>query len=98
MSDRDARLVVRELCDRLLSGELNVWDGCRLLANRHRDGHEWIPIAFMGFDSELDGLPHPATHHLWDAAALERKLRGFPRYRDVILGRVRELRDSLDGR
>ena len=45
----------------------------RLVALRH-SGYEFIPIAFVAFDSELEVVPTPDRYHLWDAAALAERL------------------------
>jgi len=65
--------VQRILCG-FIDGTFNVVAGCRELTQLYHHGHTWIPIIFVGLDSELDIVPPAETHHLWNQEALAAKL------------------------
>jgi hypothetical protein len=44
------------------------------LASLWWSGHEWIPIDFVGISSDMDHVPRPAQHPLWNPAALASRL------------------------
>jgi hypothetical protein len=44
----------------------SVIPGLRDLVRLRHDGYPDIPIEFVGFDSEMDGVPTPDHYHLWD--------------------------------
>ncbi|MCI0570957.1 MAG: hypothetical protein L0Y66_09405 [Myxococcaceae bacterium] len=78
---------VRTTCAAMLAGTLDLVSGCTRLAQlRHESGgEEFIPLAFVAYDSELDGVPDPSRYHLWEPAALHSQLRKLDAYRDDIL-------------
>ena len=61
----------------MLDDDSAVIPGLRRLVTLRHDGDEFIPIEFVGFDSELDGVPTPnSRYHLWEC----RCAGGAPRY------------------
>jgi hypothetical protein len=87
-----------ELADvaaRMLSGELDLIDGCRRLVQLHRQlgspEHEAI-LTIIGIESETDDLPVGPERAQWAASALLEK----DRQRDEYLAQVRApLREAL---
>jgi hypothetical protein len=72
--DELEREQVRLVLCAFVQGALNVFNACAELAWRRSHGAEWIPIIFVGIDSELDSAPDPAQYHRWEAAALAARL------------------------
>jgi len=70
----------RRVAGEFLDGRRDLWSTCRHLARLWTDGHEtWIPIEFVGIDSELDDIPAPGVRDRWDPVALRGVLdRGAP--------------------
>jgi hypothetical protein len=67
-----ARRVAREFLD----GHRDLWSTSATLATIWRtDGEEWVPIEFVGIDSELDSIPPPGARAVWDAGALAARLK-----------------------
>jgi len=64
--------------------------GCQSLARLARDGVSGVGVEFIGFDSELDGVPTPDKYGLWEPEALKALLGSVEVYRGAILGAVRE--------
>lgn len=69
------RYRIRSILQRMLHEEAAVISGLRELVRLRNEGNEDIPIEFIGFDSELDGVPSPEKYHLWEAAFLAGILR-----------------------
>jgi len=65
-----ARYRIRSILQGMLGDRAAVIPGLRELVRLRHDGNEDIPIEFVGFDSELDGLPSPGHYHLWEPAFL----------------------------
>ncbi|HEY7373928.1 MAG TPA: hypothetical protein VIF57_17340 [Polyangia bacterium] len=90
------RYRIRSILQRMLDDQGAVIPGLRELVRLRHDGNEDIPIEFVGFDSDLDGLPSPEHYHLWDPAFLaEIRGRNEPYLRSILrscrelLGRLR---------
>ncbi len=64
----------RRLANGIIDGELDLLECIRGLASLRQQGNEWIPIEFVGIDSELDELPDPGRYYLWDRDALAEKI------------------------
>jgi hypothetical protein len=90
-----ARYRVRRILRSMLEDDLAVLVGLRRLVALHHAGDEFIPIEFVGFDSETDGIPTPDRYHQWDATALAELLAGTNPYLKRIQGACRELFDDL---
>jgi HEAT repeat protein len=59
----------------LIDGTVDVVTACHRLTQLYHYGYTWIPIIFVGIDSELDIVPPPDTYHQWNPQALEQKLK-----------------------
>ena len=79
----------------MLDDDSAVIPGLRGLVTLRHDSDELIPIEFVGFDSELDGVPTPDRYHLWDAAALAERLATTGPYLKQVQQACRELLDDL---
>jgi hypothetical protein len=93
-----ARYRVRRILSSMLDEESAVIPGLRRLVTLRHDSDEFIPIEFVGFDSELDGVPTPDRYHLWDAAALAARLAMTGPYLKQVQQACRELLDDLGQR
>jgi hypothetical protein len=82
----------------MLDDDAAVIPGLRRLVTLRHDGDEFIPIEFVGFDSELDGVPTPDRYHLWDASALAERLATTGPYLKHVQQACRELLDDLGQR
>ena len=70
----EARVVARAF----LAGSADLWVACRRLAALWYLGHHaWVPLDFVGLDSELDAIPAPSTRSLWEPSALARVLEHY---------------------
>lgn len=65
-----ARYRVRSILRRMVDDRAAIIPGLRELVGLRHDGNGDIPIEFVGFDSELDGVPSPERYHLWEPAFL----------------------------
>jgi len=72
--DELLREQVRLVLCGLINGTFNVFEACDKLAWWHHEGVLWIPIIFVGIESELDSAPHPAQYNKWEPSALAAKL------------------------
>ncbi len=61
------------LCD-FVHGRLSVFESCARLVWWRNNGVSWIPVVFVGIDSELDNAPRPDQYHHWEPEALAAKL------------------------
>jgi hypothetical protein len=91
-----ARYRIRSILQKMLHDQGAVIPGLRELVRLRHDGNEDIPIEFVGFDSELDGVPSPEHCHLWKpmflAQVLSRQepyLRSIQRSCEELLGHLR---------
>jgi hypothetical protein len=91
----EMRLCAIRVLSAMINGSLDVHAGCRELVALRNRGCEFIPIDFVGFDSELDLVPPPAVQPLWERSALDEAMKGFDAYRAVILSSVKELLGQL---
>jgi hypothetical protein len=90
-----ARYRVRRILSSMLDDDSTVIPGLRRLVTLRHDSAELIPIEFVGFDSELDGVPTPDRYHLWEAAALAARLTTTGPYLKQVQQACRELLDDL---
>lgn len=68
----------------------------RLVALRNGDDRfEFIPIEFVGFESENELIPSPDRYHLWDQTLLDEKLASAKPYLAGIRKACEELLDDL---
>jgi hypothetical protein len=93
-----ARYRVRRILRSMLEDEAAVIAGLRRLVALRHAGDEFIPIEFVGFDSETDGVPTPDRYRLWDATALEEVLSSTRPYLQQVQQACRELLDDLGRR
>lgn len=93
-----ARYRVRRILRSMLEDDSTVIVGLRRLVALHHAGDELIPIRFVGFDSETDGVPTPDRYHLWDPTALGELLSTTRPYLEQVQHACRELLDDLDQR
>ena len=82
----------------MLEDEAAVIVGLRRLVLLRQAGDEFIPVDFVGFDSETDGVPTPDRYHLWDATALGQLLSRTRPYLKQVQGACRDLLDDLGQR
>ena len=71
---RLARDRATRLASGLIDGTVDFLVGIRGLARLASDDHDWVPVIFIGIDSDLDDIPRPAQYPLWDEKALAEKL------------------------
>lgn len=88
----------------ILSGELEILEGCRLIAELSWDldqRESKLFSTFIAVDSETEHLPQPGARHLWSQEALVSKDAELARYlersRDDILAACRQLIEALRG-
>lgn len=90
-----ARDRARRLARGLLDGGIDLAAAVRGLATLHNDGNEWIPIVFVGIDSELDEVPQESQYPLWEPNALQARLRELQpfieQWRETACSAAREL-------
>ena len=79
----------------MLDDDSAVIPGLRKLVTLRHDNDEFIPIDFVAFDSELDGVPTPDRYHLWDAAALAERLAATGACLKQVQQTCRDLLDDL---
>jgi hypothetical protein len=63
----------------MIEGTINSAAGTRALAALRREGHHWIPDAFVGIVAMLDDLPHSNDFARSDARALAQRLAAAKR-------------------
>ena len=68
--DRAHRLAVG-----LIDGTIELQVAVRALSRLYNEGNHWVPIIFVGIDSELDAVPSPEQQRHWAPEALETKLK-----------------------
>jgi hypothetical protein len=90
-----ARYRLLQILRSMIDDDSAVVGGLRKLAALRHDDDDYIPIEFVGFDSETDGVPTPDRYHLWDAAALAERLAKTRPYLKRVQGACRELVDDL---
>jgi hypothetical protein len=91
-----ARCRVRRVLRSMLEEESAIVAGLRRLVALRNEGHDFIPIAFVGFDSETDDVPTADRYPLWNAAALaELQARTRPYFKHIQQA-CRELLDHLE--
>jgi hypothetical protein len=87
---------VQQLLNGMLYGSIDLLTGVRELSRLHSGGLDFIPVAFVGFDSETDSIPTSDKYHLWDQDALKEKLKELNDiYRESILDECRALLSQL---
>jgi|KBSMisStaDraftv2_1062788.scaffolds.fasta_scaffold345805_3 hypothetical protein len=78
------RYRIRTILQSMLDDPATVIPGLRKLVSLRHGGNDDIPIEFVGFDSELDGVPSPEHYHLWEPAFLTEILgRTRPHLRSI---------------
>ena len=90
-----SRYRIRSILRRMIDDRAAVIPGLRELLRLRNDGSEDVPIEFVGFDSELDGVPSPENYHRWEPAFLAEILRRKEPYLRSIQRSSAELLDSL---
>jgi len=82
----------------LLSGQVEIHDGVRVLADLCLDGHDWVPSIFVKAQWEFDGLPKPEQYAQLEPGALSARLEEGRRvtklYQGAILDAAREIISS----
>jgi hypothetical protein len=89
------RYRVVRILEFMLKDDESLLEGLRRLVQLRHDGCDFIPIEFVGFDSETDSIPSPKAYHLWEPAALANLLARVAPYRRQISDATRELLDDL---
>jgi hypothetical protein len=81
-----ARYRVATILESTLADDGALLSGLRrLIALRHDEAHtDLIPIEFVAFDSETDGMPTPDRYHLWESSLLAAKLAAAKPYLAMI--------------
>lgn len=87
---------VQRVLQQMIDGTLDLVSGCRLLTSMYYSGYDFIPIQFVGFDSELDWIPVPEQYHLWNPEALKTYLRKIDLYRDDIIEASQKLLATVE--
>lgn len=90
LSDR----AYRNACG-LLTGEVPFIRAVRELAMLYHAGLEWIPTAFVGIESELDGVPLPEQYSLWEPEALQLRLAEVQPWIDAWMGAAVECAEQM---
>jgi hypothetical protein len=90
-----ARYRVRRILRSMLEDEAAVIVGLRKLVVLRHSGDEFIPIEFVGFDSETDGVPTPDRYRLWAPPALAELLARTRPYLEQVQQACRALLDDL---
>jgi hypothetical protein len=89
------RYRVTRTLESMLREDEALLDGLRKLVRLRHQGCEFIPIEFVGFESETDSIPSPQAYHLWEPAVLADLLaRGVP-YRAQIRASTEGLLNEL---
>jgi hypothetical protein len=95
----DPEVITRQQVQQLLRGMLDesidLLTGLRELSRLHSAGVRFIPIIFVGYDSETDSIPTPDEYYLWNQEALREKLKELDRYRKAILSECGILLERL---
>jgi hypothetical protein len=78
------RYRVTRILESIIRGGSALLPGLRKLVGLYHQGYEFIPIEFVGYESETDSIPGPNTYHLWDPAALARVLSDSLPYQEEI--------------
>lgn len=81
---------VLRILENLLGGELDLVDACRELTKLYHQGYDFIPIEFVGYDSEMDSIPLTKFRHLWNQQELEKILQSNP-YKESVLNSAKKL-------
>jgi hypothetical protein len=90
-----ARYRVGTILQSMLADDSALLTGLRKLVVLRHSGDEFIPIAFVGFDSETDTIPTPDHYGLWDPTFLAEKLTAAQRYFPTIRRACEELLAEL---
>jgi hypothetical protein len=88
---------VKSILEGMLNGTMDLVSGCRRLSKYWNQQNEWIPVIFVGYDSELDEVPLPEQYGLWSKAALGEKLEKVEFYRADILKACENFLKELNG-
>src|SRR3954451_20833468 len=86
----DRSEIVR-IAEQILSGALEITEGCRALVRRfHGAGLRDDPNALLitGVDSETDGLPLPSVRSLWNEAEYQLQERERVAYEEKVRPQV----------
>src|SRR5450631_3535788 len=78
------RYRVTRILESMIRGGSALLPGLRQLVELYHNGYEFIPIDFVGHESETDSIPGPQTYHLWDPTALARVLSESLPYQEEI--------------
>jgi hypothetical protein len=85
----------KRLAEGLISGTVDLLVAVRQLAQLNQEGNKWIPVVFVGIDSELDVVPRVEQYPLWDQQALASKLESLQplieHYRVVAIAAAKEI-------
>jgi hypothetical protein len=91
----EIKIKVISICSLIINDEVDIVSGCRELAMLRHQGHEFIPIIFVGYDSELDYIPLPSEYHLWNKEALKNKLQEMDNYKEAVLNSAKDLLQEM---
>jgi len=64
------RYRIRSIVRGMIEDPLAVVPGLQGLVRLWHEGCDDVPIEFVGFDSEMDGVPTPEHYHRWEQAFL----------------------------
>lgn len=79
----------------MLQNDEALLPGLRTLVRLRREGCGFIPIEFVGFESETDDLPGPAVYHRWNDRARADVLGQSLVYQRKIKDAAQSLLDEL---
>src|SRR6185369_14869772 len=89
------RYRVERIASRMLSGQLDLLTGLRELVALHHSGYSFIPIVFVGLESETDTVPEQAQYSQWQPTAVARQLERLSWYQPSILKELHTLLEEL---
>ena len=89
------RYRVTRILESMIPGGPALLPALRQLVGLYHQGYEFIPIEFVGYESETDSIPGPKTYHLWDPAALARVLSDSVPYQEKIRKNAISLLEDL---
>ena len=90
-----SRYGIRSILRTMVGDRAAVIPGLRKLVHLRHSGNDEIPIEFVGFDSEMGGVPSPEHYHLWEPACLAEILGRKESYFRVVQRSCVELLERL---
>ncbi len=88
---REVVLILKEM----IADKIPLVRGLRQLVKLYHNGYDFIPINFVGYESETDSVPDPKQKHLWNGLAFWRGQRSLRLYRNAILREAKKFLEDL---